>query len=206
MAKQATKQDPFKQFRHHSEDMRVALNDIAPGMAYKLGNMEWMNEIKSGIRYQNGETLSPLTEKMFLTSAIMELATTRDHSAVLARNMAAAGDPRPRGEVSTHHIVAQSAQAARRSRLLLFAWCIAINDKDNGVHLPSYKRSRVKSLPNATKHSVVHTAIYHTQVFLRLQQEARTNGKNTDAGRRALRNIKQKLLNGSFPYRPEHIA
>jgi A nuclease family of the HNH/ENDO VII superfamily with conserved AHH len=206
MATQATKEDPFKQYGHHAEDMRVALNDIAPDMAYKLGNMEWMNEIKAGVRYKNGETLSPLTEKMFLASAIMELATTRDHSAALARNLAAAGEPKPSGEVSTHHIVAWNAQAARRSRLLLFAWCIAINDKDNGVHLPSNRRARVKTLPDAIKHSRIHTTIYHSQVFLRLQQEARTNGKDTDVGRRALRNIKQKILNGSFPYLPEHIA
>jgi hypothetical protein len=206
MAKQATKADPFQQFGSHAEDMRVALNDIAPGMAYKLGNMQWMNEIKAGVRYQNGETLSPLTEKMFLVSAIMELATTSDHSGTLARNMAAAGDPRPSGQVAAHHIVAWSAQAARRSRLLLFAWCIAINDKDNGVHLPSNKRARVKALPDATKHSIIHTTVYHTQVFLRLQQEARANGKDTEVGRRALRNIKQKILNGTFPYLPEHIA
>jgi hypothetical protein len=206
MAKQATKADPFQQFGSHAEDMRVALNDIAPGMAYKLGNMQWMNEIKAGVRYQNGETLSPLTEKMFLVSAIMELATTSDHSGTLARNMAAAGDPRPNGQVAAHHIVAWSAQAARRSRLLLFAWCIAINDKDNGVHLPSNKRARVKALPDATKHSIIHTTVYHTQVFLRLQQEARANGKDTEVGRRALRNIKQKILNGTFPYLPEHIA
>lgn len=205
MAKQ-TKVDPFKQFGSHAEDMRIALNDIAPGMAYKLGNMQWVNEVKSGIRYENGETLSPLTEKMFLVSAIMELATTSDPSGVLAKNMAAAGDPKPSGQVDAHHIVAWRAQAARRSRSLLFAWRIAINDKDNGVHLPSNKRSRVKALPNATKHRIIHTTVYHGEVFLRLQQEAKTNGKDTEVGRRALRLIKQKILNGTFPYLPEHVA
>jgi hypothetical protein len=201
-----TKEDPFKQFGSHAEDMRIALNEIAPGMAYKLGNMQWVNEVKAGIRYKNGETLSPLTEKMFLVSAIMDLATTKDHSGTLSKNMAEAGDPKPDGQVDSHHIVAARAQAARRSRLLLFGWCIAINDKDNGVHLPSNKRSNVNALPDATKHSIIHTRIYHTQVFLRLQLEARTNGKDTDVGRRALRQIRQKILNSTFPYLPEHMT
>jgi hypothetical protein len=206
MAQQTTKVDPFKQFGSHAEDMRIALNEIAPGMAYKLGNMQWMNQVKEGIRYQNGETLSALAEKMFLVSAIMELATTSDHSGVLTKNMTEGGDPKPSGQVDTHHIVASHAQAARRSRLLLFAWCIAINDKDNGVHLPSNKRSNVQALAEATKHSIIHTRIYHTQVFLRLQLEARANGKDTEVGRRALRQIRQKILNGTFPYRPEHVT
>lgn len=208
MAKQAStaKEDPFKQFGSHAEDMRIALNDIAPGMAYKLGNMQWINEIKAGIRYKNGETLSPLTEKMFLVSAIMELATTNDHSGALAKNMADAGDPKPNGQVDAHHIVAWSAEAARRSRLLLFAWSIAINDKDNGVHLPANRKSHVAALPNATKHRIIHTKVYHSEVFVRLQQEAKANGKDTEVGRRALRLIKQKILNGTFPYLPEHVA
>lgn len=204
-----TKVDPFKQFGSHAEDMRIALNDIAPGMAYKLGNMQWLNEIKAGIRYKNGETLSPLSERMFLISAIMELATTNDHSAVLADNMANAGDPKPKpvSKVAAHHIVASGAERAAKSRLLLFAWCIAINDKDNGVHLPANKRSRVPALPDATKHSRIHTNIYHAEVFKTLRGVAVSkNGKETESGRQALRWIKGQILKGTFPYLPEHVA
>jgi len=33
MAKQATKEDPFKQLGYHADDMRAALNAIAPSMS-----------------------------------------------------------------------------------------------------------------------------------------------------------------------------
>ena len=120
--------------------------------------------------------------------------------------MASAGDSKPDGEVESHHIVAWRAAKARQSRLLLFAWRIAINDKDNGVHLPAYKRSQIASLPDAIKHKTIHTDIYHARVFLRLRAAAVQNGKQTEVGREALRAIKKQILNGTFPYRPEHLV
>ncbi|HKT28819.1 AHH domain-containing protein [Dyella sp.] len=207
MAKQAsgTKVDPFKKFGSHAEDMRIALNQIDPSLAYKVGNMQWLNEMKEGIRYGNGETISPLTEKMFLVAAMAELVTTTEPSARLATNMSAARDPKPDGETEAHHIVAFKAKAARLSRLILFGWKIAINDRDNGVHLPAFKRSVVASLPDARKHRPIHTSVYHMAVFQRLQAQVKTKGLDTQAGREALRVIKEKILNGTFPYLREHL-
>lgn len=206
MAKQASgsKVDPFKKFGTHSVDMRVALNQINPALAYKAGNMEWLNEVKQGIRYENGETLSELSERMFLVAALAELATTPEPSKLLATNMTAAGDPKPEGETEAHHIVAFKAQAAHASRRLLFRWRIAINDKDNGVHLPAFRRSVVPSLRDALKHRPIHTDIYHMAVFRRLDTYARTGATDTAVGREALRSIKKKILNGTFPYLREH--
>jgi hypothetical protein len=199
--------DPFRRFRSHAEDMRVALNQIAPGLGYSLGNVELLNEIKEEIRYENGETLPPTTDSMFLVAALKELAsTTTRHSKILAKNMTSAGDPKPVGEVESHHIVAWQDQEARLSRLLMFGWCIAINDHDNGVHLPAYVRSNVVSLANASKHRPLHTSIYHGQVYLRLASAARVNATDGTVGREALRAIKSRILNGAFPYKKEHLA
>jgi len=206
MAKQASGNnvDPFKKFGTHSVDMRIALNQINPALAYKVGNMEWLNEIKQGIRYENGETVSELSERMFMIAAMAELATTSDPSKLLATNMVAAGDAKPQGQTEAHHIVAFKAQAAHPSRRLLFKWRIAINDKDNGVHLPAFKRSVVTSLPDAIKHRPIHTDVYHIAVFRRLDTYAKTNGTDTEVGREALKSIKRKILNGTFPYLREH--
>lgn len=206
MAKQSSGKsiDPFKKFGTHSVEMRIALNRINPALAYKVGNMDWLNEIKQGIRYENGETISELSEKMFHVAAMAELATTLAPSALLATNMAAAGDPKPVGETEAHHIVAFKAQAAHASRRLLFGWRIAINDKDNGVHLPAYKRSVVVSLPDAIKHRPIHTDVYHMAVFRRLDTYAKTDRADTAVGRDALKSIKRKILNGTFPYLREH--
>ena len=75
MAKHATvkNDDPFKRVRSHAEDMRIALNQISPGLGYKLGNVELLNEIKEEIRYENGETLPPKSENMCLIAALNEL-------------------------------------------------------------------------------------------------------------------------------------
>lgn len=138
---------------------------------------------------------------------MMELAsTTTGHSKTLARNMSSAGDPKPVGEVESHHIVAWNALDARLSRLLLFGWRIAINDHDNGVHLPAYLRSTVVSLANASKHRPLHTSIYHGQVYLRLASAARVDAADGKVGREALRAIKAKILLGTFPYKKEHLA
>lgn len=206
MTKQASasKVDPFKKFGTHSVDMRATLNQINPALAYKVGNMEWLNEVKQGIRYENGETISELSERMFLVAAMAELATSHEPSKLLASNMSAAGDPKPEGETEAHHIVAFKAQGAHASRRLLFRWRVAINDKDNGVHLPAFKRSVVASIPDALKHRPIHTDVYHMAVFRRLDTYAKTDGTDTAVGREALRSIKRKILNGTFPYLREH--
>ncbi len=199
--------DSLGRFRSHAGDMRVALNQIAPGLGYGLGNIELLNEMKEEVRYRNGETLPPTAERMFLVAALMELASTKTgHSKTLGRNMTSAGDPKPVGEVESHHIVAWQAQEARLSRLLLFGWCIAINDHVNGVHLPAYRRSNSVSLANASKHRPLHTSIYHGQVYLRLVSAARVDATDGKIGREALRAIKARILNGAFPYKQEQLG
>jgi len=80
---------------------------------------------------------------------------------------------------------------------MLFRWNIGINDTDNGVYLPAYKASLVASLPNASKHSTIHTDRYHVNVLARLMP---VPPGSPQTGRSALRQIKQELVDGVFPF------
>jgi hypothetical protein len=121
-------------------------------------------------------------------------------SELLAKNMAAGGLPKPKGEVDAHHVVSVRSKYASASRVLLYGWGIGVNDVDNGVFLPRNRKVQVinRRLHNATKHSVVHTRIYHVAVFFRLGE---VNPDSGQEGREKLRGIKLDLLAGTFPYR-----
>ncbi|XRD86289.1 AHH domain-containing protein [Dyella acidisoli] len=124
------------------------------------------------------------------------------HSDVLGKNMIAAGQVKPRGQVDAHHIVSARAKGAAPSRIRLYGWGIGIDDVDNGVFLPRNKKVAVidRRLKSATRHSVVHTAVYHLAVFNELRQ---ASPSDSDAGRGKLRDIKQDLVFGTFPYRKD---
>jgi glucan phosphorylase len=192
--------DPLLQADSSLLDLR-----ITAGQSMHQGNpIEAVNSIKleaqkDKIRYKNGQTLAPRARKMFAEALRKNAESKARHSKQLSKNMITAGEVRPAG-VAAHHIVAARDSFADRSRKLLFGWCIAINDVDNGVYLPKWRSSQVPSLPNATKHSVVHTETYHLAVYDRLSV---LNRKDTKVARTAVRTIKQELVDGVFPYTPE---
>lgn len=134
-----------------------------------------------------------------------ELPRTTGHSKILTKNLACAGEPKPEGEVDSHHIVAWKAKAAHRSRMLLFGWCIGINDCDNGVNLPANADSEVAELPTAIKHRPMHTPTYHANVLFVLRMAAPIDKYNGQIGRKALREIKVDIIDGIFPIH-ERIA
>ena len=152
---------------------------------------------KAEVRYRNGVTL-PASAERLLADARRKGAR---HSTVLARNLEAASIGRPR-EVAAHHIVAHGDSRAFPSQELLFGWGIAINDVDNGVYLPRFKRSTVAGVPDAIKHAQLHTGLYHLEVYARLV-DIDPDPAHVQAGREALRGIKTQLLDGTFPYRSE---
>jgi hypothetical protein len=112
----------------------------------------------------------------------------------------------PSGHVVAHHIVASGDEEAADSRALLFGWGIGINDADNGVCLPRYRVSSIPLHPSAPKHSELHTKVYYHQVFIRLDAAAEVDAKDQKVGRSALREIKGDILQGTFPYREEHLT
>lgn len=177
--------------------LRIGANQVAKGSAaYEAGNEAVIKKMKRDALYKNGFTLPVTAERL-----IAEAERTTRHSAKLTRNMKAAGQLRPADAapktVSAHHVVAATDDRAFESRKKLFRWGIGINDVDNGVYLPAFKNSAVSSLPNAVKHVVVHTDEYHVNVLARFVM---IPNDSTARGRVALRQIKQELIDGVFPY------
>jgi hypothetical protein len=178
-------------------DLRIGANRIVKGtQAYEAGNEVVIKKKKREALYKNGFTLPVTAERL-----IAEAERTTRHSAKLARNMKVAGQQRPIDAapktVSAHHVVAATDLRATESRTKLFRWGIGINDVDNGVYLPAYQDSTVPSLPNAVKHIVVHTDDYHVNVFARFVM---VPNDSPPRGRLTLRQIKQELIDGVFPY------
>ncbi|HET7329895.1 AHH domain-containing protein [Dyella sp.] len=192
--------DPLLQADSNLLDLRVtAGQSMRQANPVEAVNALKLEEQKDKVRYKNGQTLVPRARKLFAATLRTDAERKARHSIQLSNNMIAAGQTRPDG-VAAHHIVARRDPSAESSRRIIFAKGIAINDVDNGVFLPRWKSSQVQSLPNATKHSVVHTEIYHLAVYSRLLN---VPGNDRKVTRTALKTIKQELVDGVFPYMPE---
>lgn len=202
--------DPYKVIDPKATKKRTRANKR--GLSYEVDNRLRQEDIREKICYENGMTMPPRAKEMFMQALRADLAfrANSGHARLLRRNMVDAGtrppDAKPTGHVSAHHIVASLDEDASDSRVILFGWGIAINDADNGVFLPRYRVSSVPQDPKATKHSDVHTKVYHHQVFIRLDAAADVNAEDQKVGRSALRKIKGELLQGTFPYLEEHLA
>jgi len=192
--------DPLLQTDDNLTDLRLAAGQsVRQGNPIQAVNALHLEAQKDKIRYKNGQTLVPRARKMFADALRKDAESKSRHSRKLSNNMLAAGETRPAG-VAAHHVVALREPSAENSRRIIFARGIGINDVDNGVFLPRWKSSHVPSLPNATKHSVVHTDVYHLAVYSRLLN---VPGKERQLTRTALKTIKQELVDGVFPYMPE---
>lgn len=120
-----------------------------------------------------------------------EWRQSRPRSRALARNMEAAGRPRPLG-YQAHHLVAGKARQAAEARQILARWQIDINDPRNGVWLPNAKTARRLGQKN---HQNWHTKRYYNEVNARL-------GKATsrEEALDILRKIADKVSSGQFPH------
>jgi hypothetical protein len=187
----------FQQSDPNITDVRIKANNLVKGgNPYETGNELIVDKAKKKALYKNGMTL-PASAQRLMEEAKRDIR----HSQKLSRNMASGGYNKPTdaapGATSSHHIVAVGDDRAKDSRMLLFGWGIGINDIDNGVRLPSYVSSTVSSLPNATKHSKIHTDTYYLTVFTTLSG---ADPSDQQSGRGALKYIKGQILGGIFPY------
>ena len=179
------------------EKLTVAINQIAAnspgGNGYQLRNEILIESDKERVRYENGRTIDGYAAKRLFEDA----KRVANHRRTLARNIDRdAGQARP-ASVCAHHIVASQDSRAHESRKIIFGWGIGINDVDNGVYLPRFKNIVVPSMPNAPLHGPIHTARYHANVLFRLGFAHADDGHG---GRAILRDIKDDLINGSFPW------
>ena len=119
------------------------------------------------------------------------------HSRTLGRNLdKASGVARP-AAVCAHHIVASQDLDARLARGWIFGCNIAINDVDNGVYLPGFRHVAVPIMPNATLHTIIHTARYHLAVYSRFLGLPKGE---PDPTRLALRDMRDDMVAGVFPF------
>jgi len=177
--------------------MRGAINQSLASSdvnAIAVGNQAIIAKKKRKILYKNGYTLPRAAEEL-----MAEAQSDIDHSRKLGRNLRRA-DPtlvRPQ-ETDTHHVVAAEAAAARPARVLIFAVGIGINDADNGVILPRFKRTRIASMPNASPHQHIHTQTYHANVVAELYgADDIADGQEV---RGILRSISGRLVRGQFRF------
>jgi hypothetical protein len=201
MAKEKTSTgggDPLKSPVDDILDLTIAANEMAaPGTnAYGMRNDLILQQKKDELCYVKGRTVSG-SAKVLLADARRKRA---GHSAVLADNIVAATRKARPDDVAAHHIVAAGDRRAFRAQTRLFGWGIAINDADNGVFLPRNRKSVVPGLPDATKHSVLHTDRYYFEVYGRLRL---VDVEDRRGGRLELRGIKRELIAGEFPFRKD---
>jgi hypothetical protein len=200
-------------------DLAIGASAIAsnhPGMnPYELRNDLLVELEKDRICAENGQPAPARRPQRFFarydakgktreapeayTATQLETDSDREganHRRTLDRNLKKDGHARV-SNVCAHHIVASGHPDAYRSRLMLFAWGIGINDADNGVFLPAYVSSQVPTLPSAVAHDRLHaSARYYLRVEARLRVADRTS---QPAARGALRKMRGDMVAGSFP-------
>jgi hypothetical protein len=99
----------------------------------------------------------------------------------LRGNMKKAGIKEPKFSNAAHHIVAEKAKKAEKTRKILNKFGIDINDPANGVFLPT------------NQHRRIHTTEYYKKVQLKLM-----NIRTKESIIRELKKIAEEILNNTF--------
>ena len=123
-------------------------------------------------------------------TVISEAETHLQPSQQLAKNMEAAGKPRPDGDHAAHHIVAHDAGLAAPARAKLQEFGIDLNSSENGVWLRHKRGSGTGSY-----HPELHTNKYYEEVNRRISQV-----KTKEEAIEVLQDIAKQLSNDIFPY------
>lgn len=160
-----------------------------------VGNQVIIAKKKRAILYKNGYTIRGKAAALLHAEAISGI----EHSQKLGGNIRKANPNQHRPpETDAHHVVASEASGAHPSRVLIFAVGIGINDADNGVILPRFKTTKIASMPDASPHQHIHTAVYHANVVTELYAADDTSDEQEIRG--ILRSISARLVNGQFIY------
>ena len=184
-------------------EMRAVINQsvASSGSANPIaaGNQAILTSKKREILYKNGYTIPGKAVALPAAEALSGIK----HNAKLGGNIAK--DERRSNaswkrstETDAHHVVAAEAIAADTPRKFMFAAGIGINDRDNGVLLPRYKTTKIATMPNASPHQHIHTALYYSNVvteFYRVRDK-----KDEQQVRMLLKSISRRLQNGQFGY------
>jgi hypothetical protein len=159
------------------------------------GNQAMIARKKRAILYKNGYTIPGKAAALLAAEARSSIR----HSSKLGGNIrkASTGTKRP-SETDAHHVVAAQASGAAVARVLIFAVGIGINDRDNGVILPRYMTTKIATMPNASPHQHIHTALYYSNVTDELLDA--DDRLDQQEMRGILRSIANRLVQGQFVY------
>lgn len=179
----------LKKAREHLDNQRVCAETMASIQAKLDDYRDKGRLVNTGTREQRKNVLSMMR-------------TEKHHPAYrLAQHLIADGKAKPSPNHSAHHIVPGKGkvQETYRARTHMHIHSIRINDPDNGVWLPTYKKHTPHwSMPAAMGHLEYHTHKYEYKVAQRIRL------KTTEAHIRTELNIigKQMQLN-AFTVRDE---
>ncbi|MEA5023430.1 hypothetical protein SDC9_21106 [bioreactor metagenome] len=136
-------------------------------------------------------TKAAIKSEGFLHASKNAASTATNHSLKLKNNLLK-GQSDPGPNHAAHHIVAHGAKKleAVLSRAILKKYNIDIDAAENGVFLPT-----VRGAGSAAYHPGLHTNRYYENVYSLLK-----GAKDRNDAIRILNDIRQQLLNGTFPY------
>ncbi|SEA84645.1 AHH domain-containing protein [Alkalimonas amylolytica] len=136
------------------------------------------------------------------TKNIRELVAEEHHpTKKLARNLRAAGEPKPTPIHEAHHIIPGSGKHRRelmlQSRLNLHGYGVGINDPLNGIWLRNFAKNTPDdwATPESPPHRPIHTYNYETWIAAMFSNDNLPESVFLSR----LRTVKRKLKDGTFP-------
>lgn len=136
------------------------------------------------------------------TKSIRELVAEEHHpTKKLARNLRAAGEPKPTPIHEAHHIIPGSGKHRRelmlQSRLNLHGYGVGINDPLNGIWLRNFAKNTPDdwATPEAPPHRPIHTYNYETWIAAMFSNDNLPESVFLSR----LTTVKRKLKDGTFP-------
>ena len=132
-----------------------------------------------------------------------DLKSEEHNSALLAKYMASAGDPRPTSSDYCHchcHAMISGAHKRAAAQRAVMAWCMMrIDDPRNGCWLPRNTDSR-KRMPDWLRNAIPHSRIHRKSYYFWLDQVININTiKNSEDLVNALRMVRTRLQRGALP-------
>ncbi|WP_158658097.1 AHH domain-containing protein [Agarilytica rhodophyticola] len=128
-----------------------------------------------------------------------DLIGEHHRSSRLARNMTAAGDPRPSSRCDCHALISGAHEGSVILRAIMAWLLMRIDDPFNGCWLPKDWDDR-KYMPNYLRHAVPHCRIHHTEYYNWLNRRINyLTIKTPEQLINALRIVRVLLQSGNVP-------
>lgn len=161
------------------------LKEIQRVLELQRMSAECMATVQAGLdayrQYGRDATKGTRTEVVQKQKVLM--AEEHHPTKQLEANMLAAIDPKPGPGHTAHHIVPGRGKTkfANLARVHMHRFAVRINDPDNGVWLPTYKKHTPSfAMPEAKGHLQYHTENYEQWLSLKLRAKMSENFVRTE--------------------------